>query len=121
MQPFERTTRRRFLGSAAMALAATPFASFCAAGAETPESRQLAAIGAANQWLNSPPLTPANLGGKVVVVDFCTYTCINWLRTLPYRRAWAQKYGPGLVLIGVHTPSSASSVTSRTSAGRYGR
>ena len=87
-----------------MALAATPFASFCAAGAETPESRQLAAIGAANQWLNSPPLTPANLGGKVVVVDFCTYTCINWLRTLPYRRAWAQKYGPGLVLIGVHTP-----------------
>jgi hypothetical protein len=39
-----------------------------------------------------------------VVVDFCTYTCINWLRTLPYRRAWAQKYRQGLVLIGVHTP-----------------
>jgi hypothetical protein len=39
-----------------------------------------------------------------VVVDFCTYTCINWLRTLPYRRAWAEKYRPGLVLIGVHTP-----------------
>ncbi len=66
--------------------------------------RELAAIGSAAEWLNSPRLTPSSLAGKVVVVDFCTYTCINWLRTLPYRRAWAQKYRQGLVLIGVHTP-----------------
>ena len=97
-------SRRQFLGTAAMALAAAPLGAFCSAGADTSDSRQLEALGAARQWINSPRLTPANLGGKVVVVDFCTYTCINWLRTLPYRRAWAHKYGPGLVLIGVHTP-----------------
>jgi thiol-disulfide isomerase/thioredoxin len=56
-------------------------------------------------WLNSPPLTPAGLRGKVVLVDFWTYTCINWLRTLPYVRAWAEKYTDhGVVVIGVHTP-----------------
>ena len=97
-------SRRQFLGTAALALAAAPLGAFCGAGADTRASRELAAIGAATQWLNSPRLTASNLAGKVVVVDFCTYTCINWLRTLPYRRAWAQKYGPGLVLIGVHTP-----------------
>jgi len=64
----------------------------------------LAAIGGVAQWLNSPRLTPSSLAGKVVLVDFCTYTCINWLRTLPYRRAWAQKYRQGLVVIGLHTP-----------------
>jgi thiol-disulfide isomerase/thioredoxin len=59
----------------------------------------------ATGWLNSTPLTPEGLLGKVVAVDFCTYTCINWLRTLPYVRAWAEKYaGHGLVTIGVHTP-----------------
>jgi hypothetical protein len=67
-------------------------------------SRELSALGRAAEWINSPPLMPDSLEGKVVVVDFCTYTCINWLRTLPYRRAWVQKYGSGLVLIGVHTP-----------------
>src|SRR5882757_3199163 len=62
-------------------------------------------LSGATQWLNSPPLTPADLRGKVVLVDFWTYTCINWLRTLPYVRAWAQKYkDQGLVVIGVHTP-----------------
>ena len=66
--------------------------------------RELAAIGGAAEWLNSPRLTPSSLAGKVVLVDFWTYTCINWLRTLPYVRAWAQKYQPGLVVIGVHTP-----------------
>ena len=65
--------------------------------------RELAAIGRAAEWLNSPRLTPASLAGKVVVVDFWTYTCINWLRTLPHVRAWAQKYRDALV-IGVHTP-----------------
>jgi thiol-disulfide isomerase/thioredoxin len=75
--------------------------------ADGAEPRELAAIGRANEWLNSPPLTPASLAGKVVLVDFWTFTCINWLRTLPYIRAWAQKYTQGLVVIGVHTPEFA--------------
>jgi thiol-disulfide isomerase/thioredoxin len=59
----------------------------------------------ATGWLNSPPLTAAGLRGKVVLVDFWTYTCINWLRTLAYVRAWADKYADrGLVVVGVHTP-----------------
>jgi thiol-disulfide isomerase/thioredoxin len=57
------------------------------------------------EWINSEPLAPAELHGKVVLVQFWTYTCVNWLRTLPYVRAWAQKYkDKGLVVIGVHTP-----------------
>ena len=65
----------------------------------------LSALRGATIWLNSPPLNADGLRGKVVLVDFCTYTCVNWLRTLPYVRAWAEQYGPrGLVLIGVHTP-----------------
>jgi thiol-disulfide isomerase/thioredoxin len=56
-------------------------------------------------WLNTPPLTAADLRGKVVLVDFWTYTCINWRRTSPYVRAWAEKYrDKGLVVVGVHTP-----------------
>lgn len=59
-------------------------------------------------WINSPPLTPDQLRGKVVVVDFWTYSCINCLRALPYVRAWAEKYrDQGLVVIGVHTPEFA--------------
>jgi thiol-disulfide isomerase/thioredoxin len=59
----------------------------------------------ATGWLNSPPLTAADVRGKVVLVDFWTYTCINWLRTLAYVRAWAEKYHDrGLVVVGVHTP-----------------
>ncbi|MCC4295107.1 cytochrome c biogenesis protein DipZ [Brevundimonas aurantiaca] len=59
-------------------------------------------------WINSPPLTPRQLRGKVVVVDFWTYSCINCLRALPYVRAWAEKYrDQGLVVIGVHTPEFA--------------
>jgi len=59
-------------------------------------------------WLNSPPLTPAQLKGKVVVVDFWTYSCINCLRAIPYVRAWAEKYkDQGLVVIGVHAPEFA--------------
>jgi thiol-disulfide isomerase/thioredoxin len=59
----------------------------------------------ATGWLNSEPLTPEGLRGKVVLVDFWTYTCINWLRTLGYVRAWHEKYeDEGLVIIGVHTP-----------------
>jgi thiol-disulfide isomerase/thioredoxin len=66
---------------------------------------RLPAFDGATGWLNSPPLTPADLHGKVVLADFWTYTCINWLRTLSYVRAWAEKYQEqGLIVIGVHTP-----------------
>jgi thiol-disulfide isomerase/thioredoxin len=66
---------------------------------------ELASLERAEAWLNSAPLTAAALRGKVVLVDFWTYTCINWLRTLPYVRAWAEKYRDrGLVVIGVHAP-----------------
>lgn len=71
------------------------------------ESR-LASLTTANAWLNSEPLNSRTLKGKVVLIQFCTYTCINWLRTLPYVRAWAEKYKDmGLVVIGVHTPEFA--------------
>ena len=69
---------------------------------------ELASLERANGWLNSPPLTPSALRGKVVLIDFWTYTCINWRRTLPYVRAWAEKYkDQGLVVIGVHAPEFA--------------
>jgi hypothetical protein len=59
----------------------------------------------ATGWLNSEPLTPDGLRGKVVLVDFWTYTCINWLRTLGYVRTWWERYASqGLVVVGVHTP-----------------
>jgi thiol-disulfide isomerase/thioredoxin len=59
----------------------------------------------ATTWLNSEALTPEGLRGRVVLVDFWTYTCVNWLRTLPYVRAWAAKYADaGLTVVGVHTP-----------------
>ena len=62
-------------------------------------------LGGATAWLNSEPLTVADLRGKVVLIDFWTYTCINWRRSLPYVRAWAAKYKDhGLVVIGVHSP-----------------
>jgi thiol-disulfide isomerase/thioredoxin len=69
---------------------------------------RLPGFGGATGWLNSDPLTPAELQGKVVLVDFWTLTCINWLRTLAYLRAWHEKYAShGLVVIGVHTPEFA--------------
>src|SRR5215207_505559 len=69
---------------------------------------ELPSLGSATGWLNSAPLTTAGLRGKVVLIDFWTYTCINWLRSLPYVRAWAEKYKDrGLVVIGVHTPEFA--------------
>jgi thiol-disulfide isomerase/thioredoxin len=104
--------RRRFLGAAAMAVAAVPFgAAGCAvqrltrAEAQLPVEGELPSLGGATGWLNSQPLTYGALRGKVVLVQFCTYTCINWLRTLPYVRAWAEKYKEqGLTVVGVHTP-----------------
>ena len=75
------------------------------AAVRLPVEGLLPSLAGATQWLNSPPLTAAGLHGHVVLIDFWTYTCINWLRTLPYLRAWAEKYkDQRLVLIGVHTP-----------------
>lgn len=65
----------------------------------------LASLETAAAWLNSEPLTAAALRGRVTLIDFWTYTCINWMRSEPYVRAWAERYRPhGLVVIGVHTP-----------------
>ena len=70
-----------------------------------PVEGHLPSFGGATGWLNSEPLTPEGLRGRVVLVDFWTYTCINWLRTAPYVKAWAAKYrDQGLTVIGVHTP-----------------
>jgi thiol-disulfide isomerase/thioredoxin len=69
-----------------------------------PESALAALVGATG-WLNSAPVTAAALRGRAVLIQFWTFTCINWLRTLPYVRAWNQRYAShGLVVIGVHTP-----------------
>jgi thiol-disulfide isomerase/thioredoxin len=69
------------------------------------ERVHMPSLDGATQWLNSEPLGPAELRGHVVLVDFWTLTCINWLRTEPYVRAWSQVYrNDGLIVIGVHTP-----------------
>jgi hypothetical protein len=104
--------RRRFLRTAATTIAAASVIVIgsvvqqaTAAGVQLPVEGELPSLGSATGWLNSQPLTAAGLGGKVVLIDFCTYTCINWLRQLPYVRAWSEKYRDrGLVVIGVHTP-----------------
>jgi thiol-disulfide isomerase/thioredoxin len=74
-------------------------------GGALPVEGHLPGFDGATGWLNSAPLTVAGLRGKVVLTDFWTYTCINWLRTLSYVRAWVEKYEDrGLVVVGVHTP-----------------
>jgi thiol-disulfide isomerase/thioredoxin len=66
---------------------------------------RMPSLGAATEWLNSEPLGPADLRGHVVLVNFWTWTCINWLRQEPHVRAWSQAYrDEGLIVIGVHTP-----------------
>ena len=107
MTEFIDQDRRRFLGRVAMTLAATQFGMSGLTAALRWGAGDLAALGRATEWLNSPRLSEAELRGKVVAVNFCTYTCINWLRTLPYVRAWSQKYTSGLIVIGVHTPEFA--------------
>jgi thiol-disulfide isomerase/thioredoxin len=128
----EINSRRRLLGTAAMSIAAIALVSIAVSKSSLPfigaparalaedksveKQRSTAAVrlpiegempslAGATGWLNSPPLTAAGLRGKVVLVDIWTYSCINWLRTLPYVRAWAEKYKDhGLVVIGVHAP-----------------
>jgi thiol-disulfide isomerase/thioredoxin len=122
------SNRRLFLGTAAVAVAATLllaviFAVVSAARGDAvtlndnPRPKmthaavgilvegELRSLGAATAWLNSGQLTAADLRGKVVAIEFWTYSCINWMRALPYTRAWADKYSDqGLVVIGVHAP-----------------
>jgi len=92
--------------------------------APLPVEGHLPGFDGATGWLNSEPLTPAALRGRVVAVDFWTYTCINWLRTAPYVKAWDAKYRDhGLTVIGVHTPEfgferNVDNVTAR--AARFG-
>jgi thiol-disulfide isomerase/thioredoxin len=72
---------------------------------QLPVEGEMPSLGSTSEWLNSKPLTAAGLRGKVVLIEFWTYTCINWRRQLPYVRAWAEKYkNQGLVVIGVHAP-----------------
>jgi thiol-disulfide isomerase/thioredoxin len=107
--------RRRFMGAAAMTIAAARFGVACsgteqmaAASEKLPIEGRLPSFRGATGWLNSPPLTAASLSGPVVLINFWTYTCINWLRSVPYVRAWARRYKEhGLVVIGVHTPEFA--------------
>ena len=73
------------------------------ASSRLPVEGDLPGLGGATGWLNTPPLTTDGLRGKVVLVNFWTYTCVNWLRQLPYVRAWQVRY-PELVILGVHTP-----------------
>jgi cytochrome c biogenesis protein CcdA/thiol-disulfide isomerase/thioredoxin len=78
------------------------------ANAELPVEDLMPSLAGAQEWLNSPPLSLEALKGKVVLVDFWTYSCINCLRSIPYVRAWAEKYKDhGLVVIGVHAPEFA--------------
>lgn len=106
--PLDRS--RRFLLGGGLALAAVQLAGCdlgpsASAEDKTMMKSHLPSLNGATGWLNSEPLTPDGLLGKVVLADFWTFTCINWIRTLPYVRAWAEKYRDhGLVVIGIHTP-----------------
>ncbi len=110
MSALNHLPRRRFMGSLATIVAA-PLMRIGSARAQRVDlgvEGSLPSFGGAVAWLNSTPLGAGELKGKVVLVEFWTYTCINWLRTLPYVRAWAHRYkDPGLVVIGVHTPEFA--------------
>ena len=111
MSPERGLDRRAFVSATALAIATgrlsmarlwqTPLSDIASVGGLD----ELSSLGMATAWINSPPLTQASIKGKVVLVQFWTFTCINWLRTLPYTRAWWEKYrNAGLVVIGAHTP-----------------
>src|SRR5207237_3897940 len=106
----------RFLGGALMTFAAGRMGALGALGAATqqaacaaaPAGAPMPSLDGATAWINTPALRPPSLAGKVVLVQFWTYSCINWLRTMPYVRAWAERYGGrGLVVLGVHSPEFA--------------
>lgn len=90
-----------------MAFAAVQLGANGEATGRDKESRQLGALRRARGWLNFQPPPAMTLSGKVVLAHFGTYTCINWMRTLPYVRAWARRYGSQLAVIGIHTPEFA--------------
>ena len=103
--------RRNFLGTAAMTIAAVQLGiNGCASAESTTTARppvegEMPSLAGATGWLNSQPLTTIGLRGRLALIDFWTYTCVNWRRTLPYVRAWSEKYKDhGLVVVGVHTP-----------------
>ncbi len=103
--------RRSFLASAASVAAAVAAPALAHAAGPTVQAATLPDFGAApeftgiERWLNSEPLTLAQLRGRVVLVDFWTYACINCIRTLPHVNRWAELYTPqGLTVVGVHTP-----------------
>ncbi|HTI94294.1 MAG TPA: twin-arginine translocation signal domain-containing protein, partial [Puia sp.] len=74
-------------------------------GAAPTSDNVLNSLKNAKAWINTEPISATTLAGKIALIDFCTYSCINWLRTLPYIRAWSEKYkDQGLVVIGIHTP-----------------
>ena len=101
MQEEIKLNRRRFIGAAAMTIAAAQFTTIASAKVRS----ELSPLDRATTWLNSRPLTDAEFQGKVILVEFWTYSCINWRRQLPYVRAWADKYKEhGLVVVGVHSP-----------------
>src|ERR1700722_13655606 len=114
LPPSERIKhRRRFFGLAAGAIAAIRLGKSTAPraqaasmkGTSLPIEGEMPSLTGATEWINTSPLTSADLRGKVVLVEFWTYTCINWLRSHAYVRAWAEKYNEhGLVVIGAHTP-----------------
>jgi cytochrome c biogenesis protein CcdA/thiol-disulfide isomerase/thioredoxin len=86
----------------------TAVASAAGGALKLPDEGPMPSLAGASQWLNGAPLTPEQLRGKVVLVDFWTYSCINCLRAIPYVRAWDERYRKdGLVVIGVHTPEFA--------------
>jgi thiol-disulfide isomerase/thioredoxin len=104
--------RRRFLGTSTMAMVAAQLGLIGCANAQSSKGAvrlasegSMPSLAGATEWLNSPPLTPANLRGKVVLINFWTFSCINSLRQLPYLRAWAAKHkDQGLVVVGVQAP-----------------
>jgi thiol-disulfide isomerase/thioredoxin len=101
----EEVNRRGFLRTAAITVAAAVPAASAESRMSLPDEGPMPDLGGAIGWLNSAPLNSKSLRGKVVLVDFWTYTCINSLRPLPYVKSWAAKYkDAGLVVIGAHTP-----------------
>src|ERR1700757_920120 len=75
------------------------------AAVKLPVEGKMPSLDGATEWVNSPPLATADLRGHIVLINFWTYTCINWLRSLAYLRAWAENYkDQGLLVIGVHPP-----------------